>query len=237
MAIQSQGSALYFLAPAGVSLLTEGTIIRVACIKGGEIPRGARGQIGTTCLDSNVSTFLAGTITPGAANFPLDKDPTKQGHKEVDYLYSALGSATTTWAFCWADGTAAPTSARGVASVAVTAGGSGYTTPPTVAFSGGGGTGAAATAVVENGVVVRIDVTTHGTGYTSAPTVALSGGGGTGATATATLGYRLVPPTGRTSETFEGYVADYPTSAAVNAPISTTLSVQISGLVTTNWKT
>lgn len=65
--------------------------------------------------------------------------------------------------------------------------GSVYTSTPTVAFSGGGGTGAAATAVLTNGVVTGITITNAGSGYTSAPTVTISGGGGAGATATATV--------------------------------------------------
>lgn len=72
-----------------------------------------------------------------------------------------------------------------VTEVTVTGGGSGYSTPPTVAFSGGSGAGAAATATVVGGVVTSVEVTDSGTGYTGVPTVALSGGGGTGATATA----------------------------------------------------
>ena len=62
--------------------------------------------------------------------------------------------------------------------------GSGYTSVPTVSFSGGGGgTGAAATATLG---VSLISVTSAGSGYTSAPPVVFSGGGGgTGAAATA----------------------------------------------------
>lgn len=77
---------------------------------------------------------------------------------------------------------------NGVASVTVTSGGSGYTSPPTVSFSGGGGSGAAATATVVANVVTAVTVTNPGSGYTSPPTVSFSGGGGTGAAATAVLG-------------------------------------------------
>lgn len=66
-------------------------------------------------------------------------------------------------------------------------GGSGYTSAPTVAFSGGGGTGAAATATVTDGKVTAITISNAGSGYTSAPTVSLSGGGGSGAALTAVL--------------------------------------------------
>ena len=66
-------------------------------------------------------------------------------------------------------------------------GGSGYTSAPTVAFSGGGGSSAAATATVSGGKVTKVTMTNNGTGYTSVPTVSFSGGGGSGAAATAEL--------------------------------------------------
>lgn len=75
----------------------------------------------------------------------------------------------------------------GIASVLVSQGGAGYTTAPTVAFTGGGGAGAAAVAVVENGAVTAINITNPGAGYTGNPTVQLTGGGGAGAMATATV--------------------------------------------------
>lgn len=76
----------------------------------------------------------------------------------------------------------------GVTAISIGAGGTGYTSAPTVAFTGGGGSGATATATVSGGVVTKITVTNAGSGYTSAPTVELTGGGGTGATATASVG-------------------------------------------------
>lgn len=76
----------------------------------------------------------------------------------------------------------------GVASIAVTNAGSGYTTAPTVTISGGSGQGAQAVAIVEDGEVTAVILKKNGFGYSSAPTVAFSGGGGTGAAATATVG-------------------------------------------------
>ncbi|WP_425500499.1 beta strand repeat-containing protein [Pedosphaera parvula] len=73
-----------------------------------------------------------------------------------------------------------------VSSISVGAGGTGYTTAPTVAFSGGGGSGATATATVASGVVTAVTITALGTGYTSAPTISFTGVG-SGATATATV--------------------------------------------------
>jgi hypothetical protein len=75
----------------------------------------------------------------------------------------------------------------GVGSVTLNTGGSGYTSAPTVGFTGGGGTGATATASLSAGVT-GLALTNGGTGYASAPTVTFTGGGGTGAAATATLG-------------------------------------------------
>jgi hypothetical protein len=73
-----------------------------------------------------------------------------------------------------------------LAGVNVTAGGSGYTTPPTVVITGPG-TGATATAVLFSGSVASVTVTNGGTGYDTTTTISFTGGGGTGATATATV--------------------------------------------------
>jgi len=74
-----------------------------------------------------------------------------------------------------------------VQTITVTAGGSGYTSAPTVSITGGGGSGATATANINAGAVVSVTITNRGSGYTSLPTIGFSGGGGTGATATADL--------------------------------------------------
>jgi len=79
-----------------------------------------------------------------------------------------------------------------VGSVAVTAGGTGYTSAPTVAFSAPtSGTTATGTAVIQNGKVVSVTITNPGSGYTAAPSVTFTGGGGSGAAATAKLACAL----------------------------------------------
>ena len=78
-----------------------------------------------------------------------------------------------------------------VSSITVTAGGSGYTSTPTVAITnttGSTGSGAQATATVTDGAVSSISVTVAGNNYDNGATVAISGGGGSSATATAVLG-------------------------------------------------
>ena len=68
-----------------------------------------------------------------------------------------------------------------VKSVTVSNQGAGYTSTPTVSFTGGSGSGAAATAVRGTGAnaskVIRVDITNPGVGYTTAPTVVFTGGG------------------------------------------------------------
>jgi len=88
----------------------------------------------------------------------------------------------------------------GVKTIAITNGGTGYTTAPTVTFSAGTGTGvvpntATAIATISGGVVTAITLDRDLTGvtffregqYISAPTVTITGGGGTGATAITTV--------------------------------------------------
>lgn len=62
-----------------------------------------------------------------------------------------------------------------VVSISLTTGGSGYTAPPSVSFSGGGGTGASGVAHMAGTQVESVVITNGGTGYTSAPTVTISG--------------------------------------------------------------
>lgn len=82
---------------------------------------------------------------------------------------------------------------QGIKSIAVTSGGTGYTTAPSITISGTGG--AAATAIISGGAVTAVVLNpdaTYGMGagrgkYTSAPTITFSGGGGNGAAAVATI--------------------------------------------------
>jgi hypothetical protein len=89
---------------------------------------------------------------------------------------------------------------REIRNITINEAGSGYTSPPTVSFSGGGGVGAAAQAFIdENGTVSEILITDPGDNYTSAPTITISAPNlnrGVQATATATLSsYSIGPST------------------------------------------
>ena len=72
----------------------------------------------------------------------------------------------------------------------ITAGGTNYTSAPTVTITPtqiGEGSGATATATISGGAVTGITLTAPGSGYTAGATVAITGGGGSGATATASI--------------------------------------------------
>src|SRR6056300_1539889 len=75
--------------------------------------------------------------------------------------------------------------AAGIERIEVTAGGTGYTSAPTVTITGDG-SGATATATVSAGAVTDVTVTGKGTNYRVADIV-ISGGGGSDATARAVL--------------------------------------------------
>jgi hypothetical protein len=87
---------------------------------------------------------------------------------------SAAGLGGFTSSGTGATATSALTGSTVSTTFTVTAGGSGYTTAPTVILSGGGGSGATATATVSSGVVTALTRTAAGSGYTSPPIVILS---------------------------------------------------------------
>jgi len=62
-----------------------------------------------------------------------------------------------------------------VVSISMATGGSGYTAPPSVTFSGGGGAGAVGVAHMAGTQVESVVITNGGTGYTTPPTVTLTG--------------------------------------------------------------
>ena len=76
---------------------------------------------------------------------------------------------------------------KSVQDINVVNAGSGYTVAPTIKISGGGGAGAAATAVIENGVIGIVTVTSGGSGYTTTPTITFTGVSTVSAAATAIL--------------------------------------------------
>ena len=145
--------------------------------------------------DSNMTHMAIGTGTTAAAAAQTAL-VTELERNAMTVSGGTVSTNTIQYAATYAagDGTGAITEAgifdtvgSKVDDIAVSAGGTGYTSAPTVTFTSGGGTGATATATVSGGVVTAVTVTGVGSGYTSVPTIGFTGGAGSGATATATL--------------------------------------------------
>ncbi|MFZ4682294.1 MAG: hypothetical protein ACOYMS_07315 [Terrimicrobiaceae bacterium] len=123
-------------------------------------------------------------ITGNNADFAKKVYPLSRGiDSGIRTLWAAgNGVGSTTPIQTW-QATTTNTTNKPVVGVTVVAGGVGYTSAPTIGFTGGGGSGAAATATVANGKITAINVTSPGSGYNSTPTVTITGGGGSLASA------------------------------------------------------
>src|SRR6516164_5209151 len=118
-------------------------------------------------------TFSNPDVTVWEANIILVADPTS-GYVAFSFSSTAPGVPVF--------------SNQGALShnITVTNGGSGYSTPPPVSFSGGSGSGATAAAIVVGGVVTQVQLTNAGSGYLASDVVTVNfGGPGTGAAASA----------------------------------------------------
>lgn len=103
--------------------------------------------------------------------------------------------------------------------VAVSAGGAGYTQAATTcSVSGGGGTGLVVVPIVTAGAVTSFNVVHPGTGYTSAPAITVNGDGA-GATGTATLNaaYGVINQAGTASATINNNTFHNRTQATFRA--------------------
>ena len=150
--------------------------------------RKNRSNNGFIGVDGAARDSFSGTLS---ASVLANKKGLKQVRNSSEYIRPTNGNGK--------DGTATVTLTNGkVASVVVTAVGSGYTSDPTVVFTGGGGSGAEANVTRSSNTITAVNlwhtvtdvmVLDGGSGYTSAPTVTFSApsSGGTTATGTATV--------------------------------------------------
>ena len=142
-------------------------------------------------LDSIDVSLSAEKLQRLVAETTLDKRPDVIGkrHRVVSFEHELKGSGTRgdatiagyagLHALLQACGFVPVIAAsNSIAQVNVTAGGTGFTSAPTIGFTGGGGSGATAFAVISGGAIVAIFVTNPGTGYTTDPTVTITAGGG-----------------------------------------------------------
>ncbi|MBI5768012.1 MAG: PD40 domain-containing protein [Verrucomicrobia bacterium] len=152
---------------------------------------GGTGHIGLTLTSTTATSIVLGSQSVTIPSITAGSTGSVTVSFTVPTSYSQAGTYFASAKFGFAPGSTATgtaTLSAAVTEVVLTAFGSGYTSAPTVSFTGGGGgSGAAGTAIVANGAVIAVHLTAAGSGYTSAPTVSFTGGGGSGATATAQI--------------------------------------------------
>jgi hypothetical protein len=129
----------------------------------------------------NIATGAVNHFAPDGT-FSMSPDVTTWEASRLLIADSIAGYSTFDGTLYVAQGGVSP-------NITVTAGGSGYGTPPTVTISGGTGSGATAVALVANGAIVAVNLTSPGAGYvgTDTLTVAFGTSPGSGATATANM--------------------------------------------------
>ena len=155
---------------------------------GGTSPRHSSARLNS---DATLTLDASWIPTRNSINSVAAVLPLSGGKVIVAGLFSLIrgNAVSSNLARFNSDGTYDPSfNANGaVTNIAILRGGSGYTTAPTVVFTGGtGGSGAAATATVANGAVTGLLITNAGSGYTTAPIVSFTGSG-TGALASANI--------------------------------------------------
>ena len=132
---------------------------------------------------NTVNYSLAGTQTlkdVNYSNLTISNSGTKTWPQSADRIVSGNLMINT--------GITLRVSSASVSSATITAGGSGYASVPTIAFSAPtSGATAAGTVILTSGVVTSIVITNPGSGYTTAPTITFTGANTTPATATAIL--------------------------------------------------
>jgi hypothetical protein len=137
-------------------------------------------------LDNNGGTAYSGVEPTSTATAPFSL-----GGYLLQYMYTITSSdaqkfVTTDFIPVQTDSTVSAAATDGaIDNIVITAGGSSYSSTPTVTITGDG-SGATASATVAGNAVTGITITDNGSGYTFA-TVTISGGGGTGATAEAII--------------------------------------------------
>lgn len=103
MSILTQGTMVYFIDPAGP------TVVKAACVKALTLSGAPATQIPDTCLEDTTATFRSGLRQPAQSTMGISPDSQYESHMTLFNLYNQDPSPTIKWAVGWADGTDAPT--------------------------------------------------------------------------------------------------------------------------------
>jgi len=202
----------------------------ITSVTGSVIPPVTQITADGTISVTNGSTTVTGTGTTFTTTYA-----TSMG---AIVLATAGSGYTSVPTFTWGSGCttnpAATATLSGQFVVAITAGGTAYTSAPTVTFTGGGcSTEPTGTATLSGVSVGSVTVATPGVGCTTAPTVGFSGGAGHGATAKASTSVATVTltsgGTGCTSAPTVTFTGGGAGAVEATATVATGLSFSIDG--------
>jgi hypothetical protein len=150
-----------------------GTTLTVSAVTSGTLAVGTR--ITGTGITAGTYITVLGTGTGGTGTYTVSASQTVSsgtitGQPAVGATFTATGAGTGTGT-AYTKSISSITLLGGVKEINILNAGSGYTTAPTITFSGGGGSGAVATAKMNVGSVLYCTVSNQGDNYTSDPTV------------------------------------------------------------------
>ena len=134
-------------------------------------------------LSIATANLLGGiTVCSGAADINNSK---KRVVQSINLINPGIGYTSNPTIEVFGDGTGVAATSKmengTIGIVTITAGGSGYSTTPTITFTGLSTVSAAATAVVSTaGTISQIQITNAGAGYTVSPTMTISSPGSSG---------------------------------------------------------
>ena len=135
------------------------------------------------CVSQNLSVTMSAFVTNSGDSYGATDTTTAQTPTGLSGM-SATGVNSPAFGFL-----AFNNASQTYGKANITGAGTGYTSAPTVVFTGGTCTqNPVATATVSGGNLTTITFTTVGLGCTSAPVISFTGGGGSGAAATAING-------------------------------------------------
>jgi len=101
--LKTQGTELFFVNP----LVTDASVIKMACPTGISGLGGAADQLDDTCLDSKERTFKRGLGNPGQVSVPFNFIPSNFSHQDLFELKE--DGRNLQWLIGLSDGVAVPT--------------------------------------------------------------------------------------------------------------------------------
>jgi hypothetical protein len=160
-------------AAAVVTGSISGTTLTVTAVTSGTLAVGA--YITGTGITAGTNITVLGTGTGGTGTYTVSASQTVSSttitsQPAVGATFTATGAGTGTGTATFKS-ISSITLLGGVREINILNAGSGYTSAPSVTFSGGGGSGAVASSKLNVGSVVYCTVSNQGDNYTSDPTV------------------------------------------------------------------